>query len=61
MNCYAERAIGSVCRELLRHVRVADADALQVYLDEYRRYANAEHPIRVSLPMKSRPAGRKPK
>lgn len=42
MNCYAERAIGSVRRELLRHIRVPDADALQVFLDEYRRYANTE-------------------
>lgn len=44
MNCYAERAIGSIRRELLRHIRVADAAELQFYLDEYRRYANAERP-----------------
>ncbi len=44
MNCYAERAIGSVRRELLRHIRVADAKELQFYLDEYRRYANTERP-----------------
>ncbi len=44
MNCYAERAIGSVRRELLRHIRVADATELQFYLDEYRRYANTERP-----------------
>jgi transposase InsO family protein len=44
MNCYAERAIGSVRRELLRHLRVADAKELQFYLDEYRRYANTERP-----------------
>jgi hypothetical protein len=41
---YAERAIGSVRRELLRHIRVADAFELQFYLDEYRRYANTERP-----------------
>lgn len=44
MNCYAERAIGSVRRELLRHVRVHDAAELQYFLDEYRRYANTERP-----------------
>lgn len=44
MNCYAERAIGSVRRELLRHIRAADAKELQFYLDEYRRYANTERP-----------------
>jgi transposase len=44
MNCYAERAIGSIRRELLRHIRVADAKELQFYLDEYRRYANTERP-----------------
>jgi len=44
MNCYAERAIGSVRRELLRHIRIADAKELQFYLDEYRRYANTERP-----------------
>jgi len=44
MNCYAERAIGSIRRELLRHVRPLDAAALQCYLDEYRRYANTERP-----------------
>ena len=44
MNCYAERAIGSIRRELLRHIRVADATELQFYLDEYRRYANTERP-----------------
>lgn len=42
LNCYAERAIGSVRRELLRHIRVADAFELQFYLDEYRTFANAE-------------------
>jgi transposase InsO family protein len=44
MNCYAERAIGSVRRELLRHIRVADEKELQFYLDEYRNYANTERP-----------------
>jgi hypothetical protein len=44
MNCYAERAIGSIRRELLRHIRVADARELQFFLDEYRRYANVERP-----------------
>jgi putative transposase len=44
MNCYAERAIGSIRRELLRHIRVPDGETLQFYLDEYRRYANAERP-----------------
>jgi transposase InsO family protein len=44
MNCYAERAIGSIRRELLRHVRPHDAANLQFYLDEYRRYANTERP-----------------
>lgn len=29
-------------QELLRHVPVADAEQLQFYLDEYRRYANAD-------------------
>ncbi len=44
MNCYAERAIGSIRRELLRHIRVPDAASLQFYLDEYRRFANTERP-----------------
>lgn len=42
LNCYAERAIGSIRQELLRHVRVRDAKDLQFYLDEYRQYANTE-------------------
>lgn len=42
LNCYAERAIGSIRRELLRHVRVPHAAELQFLLDEYRRYANTE-------------------
>jgi transposase InsO family protein len=44
MNCYAERAIGSIRRELLRHVRPHGAVDLQFYLNEYRRYANTERP-----------------
>jgi len=44
MNCYAERAIGSIRRELVRHIRVADAKELQFFLDEYRQYANTERP-----------------
>jgi hypothetical protein len=42
MNCYAESAIGFIRRELLRHIRVADATELQYYLDEYRRYRNED-------------------
>lgn len=42
MNCYAESAIGSIRRELLRHIRVADATELQYYLDECRRYRNED-------------------
>ncbi len=42
MNCYAERAIGSVRRELLRYIRPRDADHLQELLDGYRAYANGE-------------------
>jgi transposase InsO family protein len=42
MNCFAERAIWSIRHELLRHVPVADAEQLQLYLDEYQRFANAE-------------------
>jgi hypothetical protein len=42
LNCYAESAIGGVRRELLRHIRVADADELQFYLDEFRRYATVD-------------------
>ena len=41
-NCYAERAIGSVRRELLRYVRLNDAAKLQTLLDEYRAYATTE-------------------
>jgi transposase InsO family protein/gamma-glutamylcyclotransferase (GGCT)/AIG2-like uncharacterized protein YtfP len=44
MNGIAERAIGTVRRELLRHIPIADAKELQFYLDEYRRYANTERP-----------------
>jgi len=38
----AERAIKSVRMELLNHVRVGGAEELQWYLDEYRRYYQAE-------------------
>jgi len=41
-NCYAECAVGTTRRELLRHVRVGDAAELQRLLDEYRRYVNEE-------------------
>ncbi|MGN6106866.1 MAG: integrase core domain-containing protein [Kofleriaceae bacterium] len=44
MNCYAERAIGSIRRELLRHVRVADAKELQWYCDQWREYQNQHRP-----------------
>lgn len=42
LNCYAESAIGSLRRELLRHVPVADAAELQFFLDEFRKYANMD-------------------
>ena len=42
VNGYAEAAIGSLRRELLRHIRVADAAELQFFLDEFRRYANGD-------------------
>jgi hypothetical protein len=42
LNCYAEAAIGSLRRELLRHIRVADVTELQFFLDEFRRYMNAD-------------------
>ena len=42
LNCYAESAIGSLRRELLRHVQVPDAPSLQFYLDEWRRYSNSD-------------------
>ncbi|MGE5785080.1 MAG: transposase [Myxococcales bacterium] len=42
LNCYVECAIGTCRRELLRHIRCADADELQRYLDQYRDYANDE-------------------
>lgn len=44
MNGYAERAIGSIRRELLRHIRVPGPASLQFYLDEYRQFANLERP-----------------
>jgi transposase len=42
VNGSAERAIKSVRMELLNHVRVSGAEELQWYLDEYRRYYQAE-------------------
>jgi putative transposase len=42
LNCFAEGAIGFVRRELLRHIRVADAAELQAYLDQYREYVNGD-------------------
>lgn len=42
LNCCAESAIGSLRRELLRHIRIADAGELQLYLDEWRRYVNTD-------------------
>lgn len=42
LNCYAEAAIGSLRRELLRHIRVSSAAELQFFLDEFRRYMNDE-------------------
>jgi hypothetical protein len=41
-NGCAERAIKSVRFELLNHVRVSGAEELQWYLDEYRRYYQAD-------------------
>ena len=38
VNGCAERVVWSVRSELLNHVRVRDAEELQWYLDEYRRY-----------------------
>jgi len=40
VNGTAERAIKSVRLEMLNHVRVADVEELQWYLDEYRAYYN---------------------
>lgn len=42
LNCYVETSIGTCRRELLRHIRCADAAELQRYLDEYRVYVNEE-------------------
>ena len=42
LNCYAECAIATLRRELLRHIRVADAAELQFFLDEFRRYMNGD-------------------
>ena len=42
INGSAERAIKSVRMELLNHVRARSAEELQWYLDEYRRYYQAD-------------------
>ena len=42
LNCYAECAIATLRRELLRHIRVADAAELQFFLDEFRQYMNGD-------------------
>lgn len=42
VNGSAERAVKSVRTEILNHVRVSVAEELQWYLDEYRRYYQAE-------------------
>ena len=42
INGCAERAIKSVRLELLNHVRARSAEELQWYLDEYRRYYQAD-------------------
>jgi hypothetical protein len=41
-NVYVERAIGTVRKELLRHVVVGDVDELQRLLDDFRTYATNE-------------------
>jgi hypothetical protein len=42
VNGSCERAVKSIRMELLNHVRVSGADEMQWYLDEYRRYYQAE-------------------
>ena len=42
LNGVAERTVKSLRFELLNHVRVADVDQLQWYLDEYRAHWNSE-------------------
>jgi transposase len=42
VNGSCERAVKSVRLEMLNHVRVRDAEELQWYLDEYRRYYQNE-------------------
>ncbi|MGH7298033.1 MAG: transposase [Polyangiaceae bacterium] len=41
-NAFAERAIQTVQRELLRHVRVRDAAELQPLMNDFRAYANGD-------------------
>jgi transposase InsO family protein len=41
-NAYAERAIGTIRAELLRHVVVGNAEELQALMDEFRVYATNE-------------------
>jgi transposase len=42
VNGIAERVVWSVRSELLNHVRARDADEVQWYLDEFRRYYQAD-------------------
>lgn len=42
VNGSAERAVKSVRKEILNHLRASAAEELQWYLDEYRRYYQAE-------------------
>ena len=41
-NAYAERAIGTIRAELLRHIVVSNAEGLQALMDEFRVYATSE-------------------
>ena len=42
LNGVLERTVKSVRFELLDHIRIATAEQLQWYLDEYRAYWNSE-------------------